>query len=206
MSMAHKGKHKPDYRFVIKGEIAEGELPDGTRFCIDTDMVEPVSQRYWHIEKGRYIIESGSKPKRKLHSFILGLDGNHDSIVDHINRDKTDNRRTNLRFVSPQQNAMNKSLQRNNQTGYVGVCFDTSRNMYISVIGLGNRRIRLLRSHDPIECAQAYNIASNILFGDYCGYQNDVPEPPGYLTHRIEYKCLPYVAEANLATQPCGLF
>ncbi len=44
--------------------------------------------------------------------------------VDHINGDKSDNRRDNLRFVSRSCNALNRNKPKDNKSGYKGVCFD----------------------------------------------------------------------------------
>lgn len=200
-------KCEPDYHFQVIGDIAYGFLPDGTEFQIDKDMVKAVSGYHWHLEdSGGYII-CGDRdyPNFKLHRFIMNIDDSS-VIVDHINRDKTDCRRENLRVVTLQQNAMNKSLQKNSTTGYAGVVFLKDKNRYRSVIGLNDRRIYLLTSPSKVECAQAYNYAAELIFGDYRGHVNDVPEPPDELKSIIEKRCRPYRFESMLATQPCGFF
>lgn len=44
-----------------------------------------------------------------------------DGDIDHINRDKTDNRISNLRLVSRSENQLNRKRNRNNKSGYNGV-------------------------------------------------------------------------------------
>lgn len=64
--------------------------------------------------------EKGRSFPRTLHSLLMGRHpGKH---VDHINGDKLDNRRENLRIVTPSANQANRrSLNRNNRSGTRGV-------------------------------------------------------------------------------------
>ena len=118
----------PDYRFRIHEGVATGTLPDGTEFYIDADMVEKVSKEYWHFHSEGYIISNPrNRPKQRLHRFVLGIAPTDNTvIVDHINRNRIDCRSQNLRVVTAQQNSMNRSIQSNNTTGYVGVTFSSS--------------------------------------------------------------------------------
>lgn len=56
---------------------------------------------------GQYVKEATSKHVNYLHRFIIGEIPNG-LVVDHINRDKYDNRRQNLRVVTRSENNRNK--------------------------------------------------------------------------------------------------
>ena len=199
----------PEYNFIIKGDSAIGTLPDGSQFIIDTTDIPKVSKRWWHKNQKGYIISTLRRSRRhdiKLHDFLLNPSGLPNVVIDHINRNKADCRRKNLRLVTHQQNSMNRSIGRNNKTGYVGVFFDTSMGRYRAKIGLNNRNINLGYSDDPVECAQMYNIGTELIFREFAGHHNDVPEPSIKLRRMIAEKCLPFMAEADLATQACSLF
>lgn len=197
----------PDYHFQIHGSTACGELPNGTHFKIDADIVDAFSKYNWYLNSKGYIQRCNTGlPKMMLHWFVLNTDSSHEYPIDHINRDRTDCRRENLRIVTAGQNSMNRSIGRNNTTGYVGVCYVDGKNIYRAKISLNNRNINLGQSVSPVVCAQMYNLAADFLFGEYRGHINDVPCPPEELKQIIEERCQPYMAESLVATQPCGHF
>ena len=200
-------KCKPDYHFLIKDNCAYGTLPNGEQFIIDTDDIQRVSEIFWHMGKDGYIIYT--KPGMatiRLHNFIMNVTPNKKFHIDHINRNRSDCRKCNLRLVTAQQNSMNSSIIRSSATKLRGITFDKSSSRYKARIGLNDRRIMLGSSKDPIECAQMYNWATPIIFGEFAGELNDVPEPPEWIKRQVERKCEPYKIEAMIATQPCGIF
>lgn len=202
-------KCPPEYGFDIHGNTAFGTLPDGSKFQIDADMIPLISAFHWSINKKGYIKRNlRGAPKLMLHWYILGFSATPGSglCVDHINRDKLDCRRCNLRIVTLQQNSMNRSMGRNNTSGYVGVCYIEAKNSYSAKISLNNKNINLGYSNDPVVCAQMYNHAVTLLFRDYAGHRNDVPEASLLIKRQIEEKCRPYMTEAAMATQACSHF
>ena len=74
--------------------------------------------------------------------------------VDHINHNRSDNRLSNMRFVTDRENAKNHSMNKNNISGVTGVHFDKSRGKFMSYIKVNYKRIHLGR-FDSIEEAIA---------------------------------------------------
>lgn len=102
------------------------KLDNDNTTLIDTDDYEKVSRYFWRINDSGYAIHiftDGSSIR--LHRLILGLENNkNDSVVvDHINRNKLDNRKHNLRTTSQHNNSFNSNVGKNNQTGYIGVSY-----------------------------------------------------------------------------------
>jgi len=50
--------------------------------------------------------------------------------VDHINRQKDDNRKENLRWVTSSENQQNTCLRKNNKIGIKNICYEKSQNRY----------------------------------------------------------------------------
>jgi hypothetical protein len=92
----------------------------------DTDF-EWLSRRRWSLTSWGYA-STGTRSRRlgtethvKMHREILGLKLGDPQCVDHINGNKLDNRRHNLRTGSHAQNHQNLSLSSRNTSGYRGV-------------------------------------------------------------------------------------
>lgn len=63
--------------------------------------------------------------------------------VDHINRDREDNRFNNLRHVSPQENQHNNSLSKKNTSGVTGVSWNKGIKKWHAYIKVNYKRINL---------------------------------------------------------------
>ena len=183
----------PMYDFQIEGLKATGALSNGEHFIIDTTDIPLVSRYSWSIGYDGYVVTH--KPKMSLHRLIAGV---YDPkvMVDHINRNRKDCRRENLRVISTFGNSCNHSLFQTNKTGYTGVYFSKHSGGYEVKVGYNHRRILLGSTKDEkqlIMLAQMYNIAAAFFFGDYVGELNDVPDPPEDLVDRIIAKCKKYL-------------
>lgn len=192
---------RPDYHFRVYGGAAIGILANGMEFRIDAHKIGPVSNLCWKEHDG-YIVCSnrGKYYGVMLHQFVLGMTRNSKLIIDHINRNRADCRTENLRIVTRQQNSMNRSIQKNSTTGFIGVTSFRSGKRYTARIGLNYRYIVVHSSPDQIECAQAYNYASELLFGPYAGQRNDVPEASAEIKTEVYRRCMPLLNSAKLAT------
>lgn len=192
---------RPDYHFHCNGSSAFGTLKDGTLFIIDASMVPVVSEHYWGLNSDGYIECKEQLYKGlKLHRFILGVADKPKLIVDHINRNRLDCRLSNLRIVTAQQNSMNRSINRNSTSGYVGVTSFTRDGKYRARIGINNKYFLVYQSENIIECASAYNYASELLFKEFAGHRNAVPEADNEIKAEVRRRCSPYLKASEKAT------
>jgi len=91
--------------------------------------------------------------------------------VDHINGDRLDNRRCNLRVVTPHQNGMNQGKNSNNTSGFRGVYFYKSRKTkpwYASISSHEQKKQLFLGYFAPAEEASAvYEAAALEMYGGF---------------------------------------
>jgi hypothetical protein len=110
------------------------------RVVFDIEDYDKICGIKWCLHKKGYIVGRRNSENILLHKLILGScpDGLE---TDHINQDKGDNRKVNLRFTSRQQNQFNKNLQSNNKSGYRGVSWDKRRKEWRSNIKINGKQI-----------------------------------------------------------------
>ena len=101
-----------------------------------------------------------------LHRMILQLPKN-EGIVDHINRDKLDCRKSNLRICSKKENTWNMGVSCKSTTKLKGVCFDKSRNKFVAHISINNKSKKIGRFSSALEAALAYDKFAKELRGDF---------------------------------------
>lgn len=82
------------------------------------------------------------------------------SQVDHINGDKLDNRKINLRVCTHSQNQINRGKQKNNTSGFKGVYPQKQSKKYRAKISVNGKEYHLGYFDCPIEAAKAYNAAT----------------------------------------------
>jgi len=120
--------------------------------------------RRWSAKKGDiagtitskgYINISIDGVDYKAHRLAWKISYNEDPInqVDHIDRNKTNNKLSNLRIVNNQQNQINTNIQRNNSSGVKGVYFNKKQNKWIARIGFNYKKVNL-GSFETIEEAK----------------------------------------------------
>lgn len=94
----------------------------GCTVLIDEEDYEKVIALNWFITSHGYAKMTRRKDKHYLHHFIIGK-GENGLVVDHINQNKLDNRKENLRHVTRKVNNENKPMKKE----YVYYCKDKNR-------------------------------------------------------------------------------
>lgn len=163
-------------QFIIDGDTCSIGLRDNQGqirawAVIDAEDYDRCKEFKWGLQDaktGIYVSsqvrrEDGRWKKVKLHQFIAGKG------VDHIDRNGLNNRKSNLRPATKNDNARNKGMQRNNESGYKGVSRCGPKWRACIAIDGKNKHLGLFDS--PEAAAIRYNQASRELHGMF-GYMN----------------------------------
>lgn len=97
----------------------------------------------------------------------LYMTGEWPHEVDHKNGSRTDNKWSNLREVTRQQNQQNKCVQSNNKSGLKGASFHKQTGRWRAAIFVAGKQMHLGLFSTPEEAHIAYNIAAKKHFGVY---------------------------------------
>lgn len=115
--------------------------------------------------KADWVEENGVRKQVKMHRLIMNApDGVH---VDHINGDGLDNRRENLRLVTPQLNQANSRKRMKGTSRFKGVCWSAASKKWRASIVINNRQIYLGLFADELDAAKAYDKKALELFGEH---------------------------------------
>ena len=151
---------------VVHQDYAEIILVDSTgtecgRTLVDLDDLDNVTKYKWCISQG-YAFNT---KLGLMHRVIL--DCPRDKVVDHINHNKLDNRKKNIRVCTVQQNLRNLTLRKDNTSGCTGVTWDKRVQKWFANIRVDKKIISLGYYTDLEEAIQKKKNAEIEYFGEY---------------------------------------
>lgn len=104
---------------------------------VDDDFYETLHKKGWWINSHGYAVRQkriqGKRKNTYLHHLVLPPKQGFD--IDHINRNKLDNRRENLRYATRAENIYNMPEKKNNTSGHKGVSWDKQHKKWRAYIG-----------------------------------------------------------------------
>jgi hypothetical protein len=151
------------------------KLTKGQYALVDDEDYEHLNQWKWwtqHVKSPKlrkqdlyYACRTDKHGKNiSMHRQIMGLP---ELQVDHINRNSLDNRRSNLRLATRQENLQNRSLRADNTSKLIGVYWDKSRNKWHAQIQHNGIAKNLGRFEDKNEAIRARDEAVLKTFGQF---------------------------------------
>lgn len=162
-----------DSQININPKICKLILSKGKITIIDSIDYELLSKYKWHIchdyaVTNRKAIDANGHLKRRLiylHKFIINPPKGME--VDHINGNKLDNRRCNLRIATRSQNQINTKKISGCTSKYRGVSWHKSAKKWRAQIQINGKKIPIGIFIDEIDAALAYNKKAIEYFGEF---------------------------------------
>lgn len=157
------------YKHVVRGstffmKIIKIKSPKYGEFDVkvDDEDFDRLSKFKWHINKhvctGTFYTSKKPTVSCKYMSMHRHLmNPADDEEVDHIDLDKLNNQKSNLRIATHAQNNMNKNLQSNSTSGFKGVHYRLDRKKYECYIWVDKKKIHAPYFKTAIEAAKKYN-------------------------------------------------
>ena len=171
----HAQKNTKENEWSFDGDVAVCTTSSGDKFKIDKSDYDTVKNYCWHMAKHRGYFTANSRDGTNrslfLHRLILGI-SDCDMFVDHINWDKSDNRKSNLRVATKSENNTNIKKKSNNTTGYTGVTLNKHTNHYIARISKNGKRISLGTFEKFEDAVRARHEAEIVIHGKWSGELN----------------------------------
>jgi hypothetical protein len=109
--------------------MKEIPLSKGAVAIVDDDTYEELSKYKWCINNNGYAVRATpgrrdeKRPLIMMHRSIMVLNHGDARDVDHIDGNKLNNQRSNLRICTRAENLRNRKKNSNNSSGYKGVCW-----------------------------------------------------------------------------------
>lgn len=157
--------------------MLEIQITQGKTVQVSNSDFEKVSQFSWSYSASTgYAVRKGRKSLGEprtvhMHRFIMGPASKVQ--IDHINGDKLDNRYSNLRIASCQENAFNRKKPSVKCTSkYKGVLKRKNSKKWEARIKINAKAIYLGTFINEIDAAKAYNAAAQQYFGKFARPNN----------------------------------
>ena len=146
------------------------KLTQGKFALVDNEDFEWLNQWKWYFRNGYAVRGIWNNDKKnmdtiRMHRIIIRAPEN--SQVDHVDGNKLDNRRVNLRLCSPLQNKRNQKLYKNNKSGFKGVSLhvDNPYKRWVAQIRVEGKLLHLGYFLDKYLASQTYQKAARKYFG-----------------------------------------
>lgn len=141
------------------------------------DVDADIAMSTWFVNDRGYAVRRAARPRRlniRMHRIImrrvLGRELDRWELVDHINGDRLDNRRSNLRLCNNSQNGFNRDVPAHNSTGYKGVSrntYQTGPRPFQANITVNRRKVYLGSFATAQDAARAYDAAARQVAGEF---------------------------------------
>ena len=146
------------------------------RVLIDLDDVELVGKYKWYIDKGYAYNKQIDFMHRLIMNYPEGM------VIDHINHNKLDNRKCNLRICTSAENSRNRKKQKGSYSSkYKGVYYDKQKNKWRVRVCVNNKPKHIGYYESEEEGVRAYDRACIKYHKEFCNTNFPIEDYTDYI-------------------------
>ena len=167
--------------YDLTGEYGIGYTSKGDKFYFDLEDYDKIKNYCWYTDKDGYLKTIVNGQNILMHNIIMDIKEalKNNIVVDHIKHKNYDNRKSKLRIITFQQNAMNHKPASDNTSGVTGVDYDKNAQKWRSRIEVNNKRIELGFYFNFEDAVQARKEAEEEYYDIY-SYDNSMKGEQNY--------------------------
>ena len=124
----------------------------------------------WRDSLGYLLINIGGRPQLAHRLGWAILHGEFVPFLDHINGNPSDNRIANLRACTKSQNQHNRGVNKNNTSGFKGVCWHSGVGRWRAYIVINWKQKHLGLFDTPEQAHAAYRAAADLMHGEFANH------------------------------------
>ena len=159
-----------------EGDIKRIPLGNGQFALVDAADYEWLSQWNWRLYIGGYAMRQEKGKKIFMHHEIVRPP--QGMLVDHVDGNRANNCRSNLRACTRQQNMQNKGKQSGASSKFKGVGYNKARRRWYAKLVFNGERFWLGYFDDEAEAARAYDRQAVECFGEFARLNFPEEWPP----------------------------
>ncbi len=144
------------------------KLTQGKQALVDDEDFDYINRFKWSYANG-YATTHFLGKSCLMHRLIMNPP--KEMEVDHINHNRSDNRKENLRVCTPSQNRWNVTKRTSNTSGFKGISWDSDRNKWlVQIQALGIKRnlgrFSSLSKAKKVYNSEAYKFHKEFMFSN----------------------------------------
>ena len=158
--------------YRVDGKTVFVKMSNSDReMIVDSDVWESTKRFCWYENPHGYAetnVPIGARKSRRVMFHVMVFTDCPSGLYrDHINGNRLDNRRANIRYVTTQQNNHNHGKSKKNTSGYPGIRWEADRGKWLARIKFNDRTINLGKYSRIEDAVHARKEAEKKYFGEY---------------------------------------
>lgn len=165
------GKQNKKYNtYDLSGDYGIGYATNGEEFYFDLEDHDVIKNYCWGVNSDGYPSTRLCGSTLRLHKLITNT--NVDELIDHIDRNKKNCRKENLRSCNKSQNCSNINLRSDNTSDVIGVVYRNKTSKWIAQIQKNHKNKHIGCFTNKEDAIKARLEAEKKYFGEFAPQQH----------------------------------